>query len=489
MSTTQLSTAAPRRTLQGTLGVSAIVFMVVAGASPLTVVGGVVPLGVLLGNGIGFPSLYLVAAAVLVLFSVGLSAMTRTVPKPGAFFTYIGHGLGRPAGVAAAWLAMLTYTTIQACVYGYIGAVVSVSVAGLGGPELPWWLYSLAVVAIVGILGYRHIDLSSKVLAVLLLAEIGIVLLLVGAVVVSGGAEGLSLEPFAPSNVLSGAPGVGLMFAIAAFIGFEATAIFRSEARDPDRTVPKATYIAVIGVGVFYAIASWGLIMAWGPSQAIEVVGADYENIVILTTAQYLGPVGELVLNVLLVTSMFACILSFHNILTRYQHSMSHAKLLPEAVGGVHHSHLSPHVSSLVQTVTAGVLVVLFAVLGLDPVLQVFTWFAGVATLSIVILMATTSVAVIAYFARTRSDRRVWNTVIAPVLGVIGLVLSAIAIIAYFPLLVGDVDAEGEPTFGAVSWMLLALIVILPLIGLIQAAYLKRRRPAVYAGIVETISE
>lgn len=477
----------PTRSLKGSLGVTAIVFMVVAAASPLTVVGGAAPLGILLGNGVGFPSMYAISAVILLLFAVGLSAMTRHVPKPGAFFTFVGYGLGKPAGLASAFLALLTYTTIQVSVYGYIGYLLSVTFAGLGAPEIPWYLYALAAIAVVGFLGYRHIDLSSRVLGVLLVAEVGIVLVLAAAVIFSGGADGLSAEPFVPSQVFSGSPGVGLMFAIAAFIGFEATAIFRDEAKDPSRTIPRATYIAVIGIGLFYTLASWALVMAWGPDQVVAVAGEDPGAMILRTTLMYLGPVGEVIINVLLITSMFACVLSFHNVITRYQHTMSNAGVLPGRLGGVHPKHLSPHTSSLVQSITAAVLTIVFAVMGLDPVLQVFTWFAGVATLAIAILMAITSLAVIVYFARTKQDRRLWNTVIAPGLGFIGLIGSAIVIIVYFPMLVGDVDANGEASFGTVSAVLLALIVVCPLVGLAQAAYLKRRRPAAYANLMDAI--
>ncbi|PSL37248.1 amino acid/polyamine/organocation transporter (APC superfamily) [Labedella gwakjiensis] len=478
------------RALKGSLGVTAIVFMVVAAASPLTVIGGAAPLGILLGNGAGFPSLYAISAVILLLFSVGLAAMTKVVPKPGAFFTFVGYGLGRKSGLAAAYLALLTYTTIQVSVHGYVGYILQVTVSGLGGPDIPWYVYSLAVIALVGLLGYRHIDLSSKVLGVLLVGEIGIVLALVAAVVFGGNApEGLSLAPFTMENLTSGSPGVGLMFAIAAFIGFEATAIFRDEAKDPDRTIPRATYAAVIGIGVFYTLASWGLVMAVGPEGILDVPLDEAGSLIIVTTAQYLGVVGEVIINVLLITSMFACVLSFHNVLTRYQHSMANAGVLPARLGDVHSTHLSPHASSLVQTFTAAVLIAVFAVLGLDPVLQVFTWFAGVATLAIAVLMAATSVAVIAYFRRNRSaDARLWNTVIAPVLGFVGLVVSSGVIVAYFPIMVGDVDATGTPTFGAVSVSLLALIVVFPLIGWVQGVILQRRSPTTYAELTEAIS-
>ena len=57
--------------------------MVVAAAAPLTVLGGAAPLGMLLGNGVGFPALFAISGVILLLFAVGLTAMTRVVPRPG----------------------------------------------------------------------------------------------------------------------------------------------------------------------------------------------------------------------------------------------------------------------------------------------------------------------------------------------------------------------------------------------------------------------
>jgi amino acid transporter len=493
MTSTQESTATgvssePTRKLSGKLGVGAIVLMVVAAAAPLTVVAGSMPLGVLLGNGVGFPSLFVGAAVVLLLFSVGLAAMTRKIPKPGGFFTFVGHGLGNSSGLATAYLALLTYTTIQVGVYGYFGFIVDATISSLGGPSVPWWIYSLLCVAIVGTLGYRHIELSSKVLGFLLIGEVAIVLALVAAVALGGNTpEGLSLAPFEPTNIFSGAPGVGLMFAIAAFIGFESTVIFRDEAHRPERTIPRATYTAVIGIGIFYTLSAWALVMAWGPSNVFAAAAENPGGMVIKTALNYLGPIGEIIINVLLITSLFACVLSFHNVMSRYQYSMANASLLPGQLGKVHHKHLSPHVSSLAQTVTAGVLIALFALLGLDPVLQVFTWFSGVATLAVAVLMALTSAAVIVYFARTKSDRRLWNTVIAPGLGFLGLVAAALIVGANFPMLVGDVDAEGMPVFGVVSYVLIGLIGLFAAGGYVQAYLLKKRNPVAYSKIAESI--
>lgn len=484
---TALSSTAPAaehgRSLSGKLGVGAIVFMVVAAAAPLTVIGGATPIGILLGNGAGFPSMYVVAGVVLLLFSVGLAAMARSIPRPGAFFTYVGYGLGRPLGLGTAWLALLTYTAVQLAVYCYIGFSINLYLTTLlHAPSVPWWIYSLVIVAIVGVLGYHNIELSSKVLGVALVAEIGITLLLSVVVVAQGGAEGLSLTTFAPAQITSGAPGIGLMLAFAGFIGFEATAIFRDEAKDPQKTIPRATYLAVVVIGVFYTFASWALVMAWGPDNVVDQAAADPGGMILLTAQKYLGTVGGVAIQTLLLTSLFACVLSFHNVLTRYQHVMGTVSVLPKRLGSVHRDHGSPHFSSVVQTVTAVLLIAVTALLRLDPVIQAFTWYSGLATIAIIVMMALTSVAVTVYFRRfPNEERSTWKRLWAPLLATLGLLGVAGVVIAYFPVLMGS-----GWTF-AICFLLAVPVFVVA--GYAQALVIRRKDPAVYSGIIETLAQ
>lgn len=469
----------PRR-LSGTLGVGSIVFMVIAAAAPLSVLGSAAPLGIMLGNGIGFPSMFIVSAVILLLFSVGLSTMSQYLAKPGAFFTYVGHGLGRPLGLTAAWLAMISYTAMEVAILAFLGSTLSTTVQELGGPNLTWWFYTLAMIVVIGLLGYRHIELSSKVLGVLLIAEIAIVLIMSFSIVFHGGADGLSAAPFDPRNAVSGAPGLGLMFAISGFIGFEATAIFRDEAKEPKRTIPRATYLAVIVIGIFYSFTSWALVMGWGPSGAVTEATKHTGTMVLDTAQRYIGTVGLGILNTLLLTSIFACCMSFHNIITRYQHAMAMTSVLPGSLARVHPKHGSPHFSSLVQSITAGVLTLLFGLLHMDPIVQVLSWFAGVSTLGVVILMALTCIAVLVYFRRVPLKHGLWRTVIAPVLGLIGLVISVALIVGNFTTLIG-----GSLTLALI---LIAVTVIAPLFGLLQARRIRRTKPDAYRDLIDNIS-
>jgi amino acid transporter len=151
-----MSLTSPDRphTLSGRLGAAAIVFMVMAAAAPLTVIAGTVPLGVGAGNGAAFPTTFALCCGILLLFAVGFAAMSRHVPEAGAFYSYVQRGLGRAAGLGSAFLAIVTYAAVQLAVFGYIGAVVDGLVQHYGGPALPWWVWSLVALAIVGVLGY-----------------------------------------------------------------------------------------------------------------------------------------------------------------------------------------------------------------------------------------------------------------------------------------------------------------------------------------------
>ncbi|WFR73446.1 APC family permease [Prescottella defluvii] len=429
--------ASATRRLSGSLGVWSIVFMVVAAAAPLTVVAGVMPLGIALGNGSAFPAAYILCSVVLLLFAVGFTRMTPHLPNAGAFYTYIRSGLGRPFGLGAAYLALATYAAVMLGVFGYVGAATRDLVDSYTGFSCPWWVYSAIAVALVALLGYRHIEVSGKVLAVLLCCEIGVVLILNLVVVANGGEAGLSTDFINPAEFLSGSPGIALMFAIASFLGFEATVVYRDEAKDPDRTIPRATYVALVLIGGFYAFSAWALVTAWGDDGAVAEANADPGGMLLSTVDRYLGGVGTDIVLVLLVSSIFAAILSFHNVASRYIFSLANAGALPGRAGRSHTHHGSPYAASLALSVFTVVMLVMFVAFDMDPVAQIFARLVGTATLGVLTLMSLTSLSVIVFFRRSGLVRNMWTTTVAPVAALVGLGACLILTVKNFSLLIG----------------------------------------------------
>ncbi|OWZ95571.1 APC family permease (plasmid) [Ensifer adhaerens] len=457
------------------LGVGAVTFLVVSAAAPLTAVAGGVPLSMMLGNGAGIPGTFLIVTAILLLFSVGYVAMARHIRNAGAFYAYTAQGLGGLMGGAAAMIAILAYNAMQIGVFGLFGAATAGLFAGLG-IDLPWWVWTFIGIAAVGILGYRRVDLSAKVLTVLVILEYLVVLVIDVAILTKGGDGGLTTVSFTPSAILSGSPSIGILFCFAAFIGFEATTIYSEEARDPEKTVPRATYISVLIIGIFYMFTSWLMVNAAGADKLVpELQGlADPTTFLFGLAERYAGGLLPPLMNVLFVTSLFAGVLAFHNGVARYLYVAGRERLLPASIGVTHPVYHSPHVGSLIQTVIAVLIVALFAATGQDPVLALFSWLTNVGTLAVMTLMAFTAFAIVAFFNRNPGLET--NPLVTKVIPVVtGLILVAviIAIAANFGDLAGAT--------GMLAVFLPGLVVIFGVIGLFLAASLKSGNPIEFA--------
>jgi amino acid transporter len=183
------------------------------------------------------------------------------------------------------------------------------------------------------------------------------------------------------------------------------------------------------------------LVSAHGASRATAQAGKALESgdaagwVFAPIAAEFGAWTGD-VLPVLLATSLFAGILAFHNSANRYLFSLGREGLLPRGLTTLNRRH-SPGAAGLVQTVIAVALVMPFALLGKDPVLTLFSWFSGVAVLAMMLLYFLTSVSVVVFFRRSRADTRPWNTLVAPVLGALGIAWAIWLIIENFTTLIG----------------------------------------------------
>ncbi|CAB4953742.1 MAG: amino acid permease [Actinobacteria bacterium] len=460
--------------LKGKLGVFGVIVMVVAAAAPLSTIGGVAPVAIIVGNGAAFPAMYVIAGIILALFVVGFNAMTPFVKEAGAFYSYITMSLGRGLGLSAAYIAMLTYICVEIAVIAVLGAVFEGQIVSVGGPDVPWWAWTGIFLLIVLFLGYRRIDLSGKLLALLVVLEIGICMVLVIAVVVQGGSsEGLSTAAFTPSAWLQGAPALGLMFGISGFLGFEATAIFRSEAKNPDRTIGRATYGALAIVGIFYAVVCWAMVSAWGDSNIVAKAEENPGALLSASFGAYVGPLSEQVVQWLLITSFFACVVAFHNVINRYLYTLSHKHLMPKALGRTHPTQNSPHIAAVVQTVVIAILLAVFAGLGYTPFDQILTVTVGVSTLGFLLLMFLTCIGVLVFFSRDSRGVSRMRTTVLPLLGAIALGAAVVTTLMNMTVLVAS---QG------LAYTAIGVIVICVVIGPILAAM----RPSLNADVPAT---
>ncbi|RVX42007.1 amino acid/polyamine/organocation transporter (APC superfamily) [Nonomuraea polychroma] len=462
----------PAQLKTGALGAAGITFMVVAAAAPLTILTGVAPLAISIG-GIGAPAGYLIAGVVLAIFAVGFTAMTRHTRGAGAFYAYITLGLGRTFGAAAGMLAVISYNALHIGVYGLLGTQFAAAFTRFTGHTAPWWLFAGVGIVLVWALGRRGIDVGAKVLGVLLAAETLILALLVVAVLVQGGNGGLTAGTFS-ADALSQPSMLAIFgFCFAAFMGFESTALYRGEARRPDRTIPRATFAAVAFLALFYCLVGWAVVQAFGDAEVVAAAAADPAGLFFAAMDTYVGGWASDIMYVLVLTSVLASQLAFHNAINRYAFSLAHDGLLPGVLGRSHPRFLSPANAGAVQSVLAAVVVAAFAIAGGDPYLQLLLLVNTPGVLGVMVLQVLTSAAVLAYFLRRRSVRGARAAMAFAALATVLLALALWSIVAQIALLTGAGTATNA--------FLITLVPAVLAVGVGWSFYLKNRRPGVHA--------
>ncbi|NNN38113.1 APC family permease [Streptomyces sp. S3(2020)] len=466
------------------LGTGGLLLSVLAATAPLMVVAGVMPTTFAVIGIVGQPLLFVLLGVILVLFGIGYAEMSRHVHNAGAFYAYISRGLGGTAGASAALVALVAYNALQVGIYGIFGFEVSGLFATYAEVEVAWWIPALVAALAVGALGWLKIDVNAKVLGVLLVIEVALVVIFDIAAVADPGKEGLSLHAFNPDTLTGAGVGTALCFCIAAFLGFEQAPVYAEETSRPHVLVPRVMFLAVGGVAVFFAVSSWALTVATGPSAIVGESQKQSAGLLFNLTESRLGGTFTDVLHILFVTGMFAAMLSFHNVVARYAFAMGREGLLPAAFGRTTGSSGAPGTGSLLQTVVSVVIVIAFAVADdkptgdpTVPVLHLFTWFGNIGALGVIVLMAAASFSVVVFFVRRGAvGAQAWRLVTSALAGIALLVIAGYTV-KDFDVLVG----AGPDS--SLSWLLPGIIGLALLVGLAQGLFLRARSPEAHARI------
>ncbi|MEW1638815.1 APC family permease [Streptomyces sp. NPDC093801] len=459
--------------LRRTLTTPRIVFLVVAAAAPMSGVVGSVPLAYAIGNGAGVPATFALAGLILLCFSVGYAAMSRHVVGAGGFYTYIGQGLGRPLAVAGGLTAVVAYTAAVAGVAGAFGYFAELVSAAHGLP-VPWPVWTGGALALAAVMGYRRIDLSARLLAVLMIAEVAVLGLLALAIGVRHGADTLPAAAFAPGTVLTPGLGVALMFALISYVGFEAAALYGEESRDPRRSVPVATYASVVLITVFFALISWAAVGAVGADRVAGTAQRELGDLFFRLSDDYLGGFATGVMQVLLCTSLFGALLGLHTAANRYLFVLGRERVLPGSLARVHPRHASPHRASVVLSVATALVCGVFALAGAHPYTTLATTMLALGTVGIVALQAAVAVAVLVFFRR-HPDAHWWRTRLAPALALAGLAGALWLLLDNFALVTGTDSAW----VNRIPWLMVAAA----LGGLGYAGWLRARAPERYRAV------
>jgi amino acid transporter len=395
--------------------------------------------------------------------ATAIGQLAKLMPSAGGLYTYAGRSLGPWAGVLVAWL----FIGFQPLVAPFLYLEFGWAMHDVFNPSVGWhwsgqsWVWVLLMPVIVLFLTYRDVRLSTTAGVILGAFEIGIFAALALWMLFSNAGD-LNAQPFDPGHASGGWRGVfkGMVFAILAFIGFEASAPLGEEAKHPRRTVPRAVVGSALAIGLFYVLCSY----AW-------VFGAGFDNFVTQATGadpwRNLGTVfwstGWIVVFLAICNSIAANSNAAMNAATRVFYSLSRNRLAPAPLARTHPEFKTPHVAVIWMTIVAVVLSIAFG----------WKWgpligFAFIATLAVPLVVVVYMLVCAGCIRHYLTERRAaFNPLIHLIAPLGGIVLF------FFPLYYQFYKAPPAYPIKYANWVAIAWAIL----GVAVTAYVVAFRP------------
>lgn len=419
-------------------------------------------------NGIGIaglvgtavPFTFLVSFVGTLLVAYAFVRLTRHFTHAGSVYALSGVTLGPRAGFFGGFALLGTYLFFAACIAGAC-AVFFEAMLGQFGVTMPswgWLLVAVAVAALTLVLNLRESTVTTRTLLVIGMA--GILAMLVLSVVIvakvaSGSAPvstGVDLSTLTPGENSWNAVMTASVFGFLSWAGFESGTSLAEESRDPKRTIPRALLGAVVLAGVLYTFVMFAQTIGYGTDAAGQEAFAGASSTLTDLGASYIGRWFAVLISVVAFLVAFASLLSSVAAAARLLFALARDGFGPSVLARTDARTGVPTVATATVIGTTLALVFLLAGLRGGPV-EVYYWYATIATLCMVVAYGMTSVGVLRHAFRPGSGIARWEALV-PVLGLAYLgyvylvqVTGQEAPYTYFPWIAG-------------AWCLLGAVVI-----------------------------
>jgi amino acid transporter len=356
--------------------------------------------------------------------ATAIGQLAKLVPSAGGLYAYAARSIGPWAGFLVAWLFVGFQPLVAPFLYLEFGWAMNEVFSSETSFNYSgqWWIWVALMTVIVFLLTYRDIRISTTAGVILGAFEI----LIFGALalwMIFSNVHSLNLQPFNPHHAVGDWSGIfkGMVFAILAFIGFEASAPLGEEARNPLRSIPRAVIGSCFVIGLFYMLCSY----AW-------VFGAGFDGFVKQATGadpwRNLGKVfwgsGWILVFLAICNSIVANSNAAVNAATRVFYALARNGLAPKELGRTHKQFKTPHIAIIWMSIFALVLALLFgwkwgALIG----------FSFIATLAVpLVILVYMMICVGCIVMYTTKERAKFNFFLHLLLPVAGIVLF------FFPL-------------------------------------------------------
>jgi basic amino acid/polyamine antiporter, APA family len=424
---------------------------------------------ILIGTGTQIAGPAIILAFVLNLFVTITTAMSyaelsSAFPETGGGYLWIKEGLFPPFGFLGGWMSWVGHC-IACSVYalgfgtGMVWAINTYHIDFFGFSEQMIRIIFSVLIAIVFIfLNYRGVKGAGRseiFVSIILIGVITVFILFALMSMLTKPDTSQNFADFMPNGTLSVLTSMAFTFMV--FEGYEVVAQTGEEAKDPEKTVPKAMFLCIaISTFLFVAVA----ITAIGVSGWHNI--AAWKDFAIINAADSIIPyVGGGMIAFGIIIGSVAAVNSIVFSVSRVSFAMGRDGNLPTKFGKLHPKNQTPTTALIVS----GIIIIAMCIfLPMDAV-------AAVADILILLLFMLVNMSAITLRHKRPDVKRHFVTPLFPLIPIVGIILKLILAMTLF---------DYEPS----AWYL-ALVVIL--LGLFIHYFAKGRKEIEEVAVEERI--
>ncbi|WP_035163045.1 APC family permease [Ligilactobacillus saerimneri] len=371
--------------------------------------------GAVQNAGIVAPIGFLLAGLGILFVGSSFIELGREIPGEGSAYAYNRVALGEKAGFISGWLLVFVYITFAYSSSAVVGNFLDVFLKHFG-IHFPITWYVVLVLIVGGLLSHMGIEFSTRFALALEFIAVGALIILTAIILAKGGAAGLSTKPINPGNGSITGIGMGMVFALMSFAGFEGSATIAPRAHDPKKAIQIAILGAVVFAAFFYFIVSYTEIIGFGTSNLADMQNSSAPLNFLAT--KYMGSWMAVFIDFASVSSYFACYFGALNAGAFVLEALSNNGYLTPWLGELKGKKATPtHALDLI-TVTA---LIFWAIFGFGKKVSAgdyYNYFGSVGVIALLLVYVLVCVGAIVYFGK-QSKHSFLKHILAPILGII----------------------------------------------------------------------
>lgn len=420
-------------------------------------------------NGIGVaglvgksvPFAFAVAFAGTLFVAYAFVRLLQRVTHAGSVYALAGITIGPKAGFFSGFALLGTYIFMTTCILGACSVFFEAMLQELGAqnPSGTWLFIPIFVSAVGLYLNLRNSSAAARVTLAIGFAGVAAMVALSVAILfkVTAGtsttSSSLDFQSLTPAGNSWSAIMTASVFAFLSWAGFESGSSLGEETANPKRTVPRSLLLAVIIGGCLYVFVMFAQVNGFGTDERGITAFAESSSTLTHLGSMYIGQWFSVLISVIAFAVAFGAFLSSSTATSRLLHTLARDGFGPSAFAERDSKTLIPKSAVWATNLIGLIFALALGVAGRSSV-EIYYWYATIATLCMVVAYAMASVGAIRFIMKKDSSIPRWETIFP-------LLALGYLVYVYFIQVVGQEAPYSHFPWISGIWCLLGLIIVL----------------------------